>query len=217
MKTGLLFAAKPEAAALLSCGFFGWKKTGNGFYDSKKNDSVLCISGVGREKAANAFPLLAQKCDRIVVFGTCAALIPEIPTFTFCVPTSGVRHENSPEVFVPSKELSAELANILSSLKIAFKTDLKLATTDEAVTSKAPATHLHDITNAVIADMESAEFLRQAEIYHIPTAILKAISDNPAAGISPFDKENGSSLNKWKENTAKISTTFTAIAKLLLS
>ena len=55
MKTGIFFAAKPEAAALLGCGFFGWKKDGNGFYKSEKTNSLLCISGVGEEKAVQAF------------------------------------------------------------------------------------------------------------------------------------------------------------------
>lgn len=217
MKTGLLFAAKPEAATLLSCGFFGWKKIGSGLYDSEKTNSMLCIGGIGHEKAVNAFSLSAQKCNRIFIFGTCAALVSELPIFTFCVPISGVRHEKSSDIFVPDNKLSSELTNILSSLKINFRTDLKLTSTDKIVASKEQAQNLHCITEAFIADMESATFLQQAAIHHIPTAILKVISDNPAAGISPLDKETNSSLNKWSENTAKISTYFSAIAKLLLS
>jgi hypothetical protein len=50
-----------------------------------------------------------------------------------------------------------------------------------------------------------------------PVAILRAVSDNPAAGISPLDVGSDSSPNKWLENTAKISTQFPAIVKLLVS
>jgi hypothetical protein len=67
MKTGIFFAAKPEAAALLGSGFFGWKKDGNGFYKSEKTDTLLCISGVGAEKAVQAFSAMAQNCDKIFI------------------------------------------------------------------------------------------------------------------------------------------------------
>lgn len=217
MKTGILFAAKPEAAALLSSGFFGWKKIGNGFYDSRKTNSILCISGIGQEKAAKSFSELAQECSKIFILGTCAALVPELPVFTFCLPNLVVRHEDSTQTFMPDSELSAKLMTILSSLKINFRTELKIATIDNVITSKEQAQDLYCKTNASIADMESATLLRQAAVHHIPTAILKAVSDNPAAGISPFDKSKNSSLNKWAENTAKISADFLAIVKLLLS
>ncbi|MCH5149304.1 MAG: hypothetical protein J1G30_01445 [Spirochaetales bacterium] len=217
MKTGIVCAAKSEAAALLSCGFFGWRKSGNGFYRSGKTDGILCISGIGREKAAESFSALAQECGKIFILGTCAALVPEIPIFTFCLPNTGVRHEDSANTFMPDRKLSAELADILSSLKINFAPNLKLVETEKVITSKEQAEDLHCRANALIADMESATFLRQAEAHHVPTAILKVVSDNPAAGLSPFDAKTNSSVNRWAENTAKISSDFLAIAKLLLS
>lgn len=217
MKTGILFAVKAEAAALLSSGFFGWKKGGNGFYHSGKTDGILCISGIGRENAAKSFSALAQECSRIFILGTCAALSPEIPIFTFCLPNMGVLREDSANTFMPDGELSAEFANILSSLKIDCVTNWKLAETEKIITSKEQAEDLRHRTSAFIADMESATFLQQAEIYHIPTAVLKVVSDNPAAGLSPLDIETNSSVNRWIENTAKISVDFSVIAKLLLS
>jgi nucleoside phosphorylase len=53
--------------------------------------------------------------------------------------------------------------------------------------------------------------------YSVPVAILRAVSDNPAAGISPLDVGSDSSPNKWLENTAEISKQFPAIVKLLVS
>ena len=120
MKTGIFFAAKPEAAALLGSGFFGWKKDKNGFYKSEKTDTLLCISGVGKDKAMPAAELLAQNCDKIFVLGTCAALTPQLPVFTFCLPTL-VLSDTADDSFVPDNELTARLADVLHNLNIDYK------------------------------------------------------------------------------------------------
>lgn len=217
MKTGIFFAAKPEAAALLSNGFFGWKKVGNGFYESKKTDSILCISGVGKEKAAQAVSLLAQNCDEIFILGTCAALTPELSVFTFCLPNLGVVSENYRNTFIPDEKLSAKLITALSTLKIDYKTDLKLVTVNNLIATREQAENLRSYTNAVIGDMESAAILEGLGKTQIPAAILRVVSDNPANGISPLDSGNDSQVNKWVENTAKISKLFPDIVKILLS
>lgn len=217
MKTGIFFAAKPEAAAVLSCGFFGWKKDKNGFYKSEKTDTLLCISGVGKDKAIPAAELLAQNCDKIFVLGTCAALTPQLPVFTFCLPTLGVTSEKNADVFIPDNALCEKLEKALSALKIDYKTNMQLVTAEKLIASKEYAEKLKCETDALIADMESAAILQISAQYSVPVAILRAVSDNPAAGISPLDVSSDSSPNKWLENTAKISTQFPAIVKLLVS
>ena len=217
MKTGIFFAAKPEAAALLSSGFFGWKKDGNGFYKSEKTNSLLCISGVGEEKAVQAFSVMAQNCDKIFILGTCAALTPQLPVFTFCLPTLGVTSEKNADVFIPDNALCEKLGNALSALKIDYQTNMRLVTAEKLIASKEYAEKLKNETDALIADMESAAILQVSAQFSVPVAILRVVSDNPAAGISPLDVGSDSSPNKWLENTAKISTQFPAIVKILVS
>lgn len=217
MKTGIFFAAKPEAAALLGNGFFGWKKAGNGFYDSQKTNSTLCISGVGKEKATQAVSVLAQNCDKVFILGTCAALIPNLPVFTFCLPNQGVVSEDSSDFFIPDNKLSVKLQEALSALKINYKTDLKLVTANGLIASKEQADDLYCKTGAVIGDMESVAILQTLAKTKVSAAILRAVSDNPANGISPLDIGTDSQVNKWIENTAKISKLFPPIVKILVS
>ncbi len=216
MKTGIFFAAKPEAVAVLSCGFFGWKKDKNGFYKSEKTDTLLCISGVGKEKAMPAAELLAQNCDRIFILGTCAALTTNLPIFTFCLPTL-VLSDTAEESFIPDSKLTAELAKALSELNIDYKTDLKSVSTDNLIATKEQAETLHLQTDAVIGDMESEAVMQTLAKTKTPVAILRAVSDNPTAGISPLSTDSGSFANKWLENTAEISKRFPAIIKILVS
>lgn len=216
MKTGIFFAAKPEAAAVLSCGFFGWKKDKNGFYKSEKTDTLLCISGVGKDKAIPATELLAQNCDKIFILGTCAALTPQLPVFTFCLPTL-VLSDTADDSFVPDNELTARLADVLHNLNIDYKTDLKLVSTNNLIATKEQAESLHYKTDAVIGDMESVAVMQTLAKTKTPAAILRAVSDNPAAGVLPLDTNSGTFANKWIENTAEISKHFPAVLKILVS
>jgi nucleoside phosphorylase len=65
--------------------------------------------------------------------------------------------------------------------------------------------------------MESVAVMQTLAKTKTPAAILRAVSDNPAAGISPLDTNSGTFANKWIENTAEISKHFPAVLKILVS
>ena len=98
-----------------------------------------------------------------------------------------------------------------------YKTDLKLVSTNNLIATKEQAESLHYKTDAVIGDMESVAVMQTLAKTKTPAAILRAVSDNPAAGVLPLDTNSGTFANKWIENTAEISKHFPAVLKILVS
>jgi hypothetical protein len=134
----------------------------------------IAHSGVGGKQArAAALSLLAEGAERLLVWGTAGALVPELRPGTLIVPCI-VRDESGTEYPTDSGWREALRARVPTT--IPCRETLLVSVTAPAA-SAADKRALMQRTGAAAVDMEAATVAAVAAERGIPFAVLRAIAD----------------------------------------
>jgi adenosylhomocysteine nucleosidase len=165
---GLIVALPGEKQTLTNARI----KTGR--FSRLNEHTLLCVSGIGPEKAAaGADKLIRAGCNALVSWGCAAAIGPQLKPGDLVVPGHVVSADGTVFAADPSwrKRLLDRLAGYLT-----IHTG-SIAESATIVAAAADKRALRNQTGAIALDMESAGIAKMAARYHLPFVIIRAIAD----------------------------------------
>jgi adenosylhomocysteine nucleosidase len=141
---------------------------------------VICLSGVGKENAAYAADRLVQNgANRLISWGTAAALSPDVSPGAIAVPEKIITEQQG--IINTDNELRNELLNQLFLNKSVVSDPL--VETNSLLSDKTQKSDLAKRSKAKTADMESGAVAEIARKYDAPFVTIRAVSDSADMSI----------------------------------
>lgn len=167
--TGIVVAMPRELKTL------GYRKVSEDGCVRHSEGVIICLSGIGKEKSAQAAEKLINKgANCLLSWGTAAALSPNITPGSIAIPEKIITEKHG--IIHTDERLRYALAGQLS-YNVSIQ-NASLCETSKLLWSKEQKLSLYRRTNAEIADMESGAVALAAKKYQIPFAAIRTISDS---------------------------------------
>ncbi len=145
-----------------------------GHFSRLNENTLLCVSGIGPEKAAaGAVSLIREGCNALLSWGCAAAIGPELKAGDVVVPEHVVGAAGN--IFAVDPSWRGKLLDRLADHPTVHTGSIAESSTIVATAAGKQA--LQNRTGAVALDMESAGIARIASRHHLPFVIIRAIAD----------------------------------------
>ncbi len=167
-RAGIVVALPQEARSLTT------QRLPPGKVQSLSRHSLLCLSGVGAERAERATQQLIDRgADLLISWGTAVALSTEIETGCVLLPTQ-VMTAQQQNLATDTDWRTALQQRLQANFTLSAQT---LLDSDQIINTAGEKQALHVRSGAVAADMESAAIGRMARANGIPFVVIRVIAD----------------------------------------